>query len=325
MHSSLLTAALLLRAVPALAEDPSGTPTPPPAESSAPAPAEAAPPADQPAPAPAEPAAVKAPMDPAAAYQAGKLTRKLLKDTDDYYVPTLRAVPDKSLAPWAVYRGDGSVVPASELAILIEDKPLVTKMEKAQKRSKVLRWSLTGTGVALVGLAVVPLLGMEDVGDLGKEPLAENYPSAEEYTNALTDWRQQREDTNQNQNRLLSSVTLGATGALCIAVSPFATVGVRERQKIAPVYYQADALDEKILKYNVGLKKKLGLTAPDPTEVVIQPPPQAQPQDVEDDEDIDIPEPSGGGSAPPLDLEGAPYLELSPVLGFGYLGLQGTF
>lgn len=318
----------MLFGVSAYAQAPSETETPPPAESSGaatqPAPEAAPAPAPTPAPAPAS-----ASLDPAVAqqtYTAQKLTRKQLKEDDPLYVPTLRAMPDASIAPWAVYRGDGSVVSGYELAGLFEDKPLVTKMEKATKRSKILRWTLTGTGVALVGLAVVPLLGMEDVGELGREPLPENYPDAEQYTTALTGWRQQREDANQNQNRLLSSVTLGASGALAIAVSPFAPVGVQERQKISQAYYTQDQADDKILNHNIKLKRQLGLTAPDPTEVVIQPPPQpeALPEEGED-EDIDIPEPKGGGAELPLAPDGSPDLQLNPVIGFGFLGLQGTF
>lgn len=273
------------------------------------------------------PAPAANPMDPAVAqqtYTAQKLVRKQLKEDDPLYVPTLRAMPDASIAPWAVYRGDGSVVTGYELAGLFEDKALVTRMEKSTKRSKILRWTLTGTGIALVGLAVVPLLGMENVDELGREPLSENYPSAEEYTNALESWRQLREDTNQNQNRLLSSVTLGASGALAIAVSPFAPVGNQERQRISQAYYTGEQTDDKILAHNVKLKRQLGLTAPDPTEVIIAPPPQTLPEDGED-EDIDIPEPKGGGAELPLNLESAPYLQLSPIIGLGFLGLQGTF
>jgi len=333
---SLLTAALLLGSGPGLAQTPPVTTTPPPTGDSAapaPAPTEAAPtpaPTDAAPPASAPVETTASTPDPAVAqdtYKAQKLTRKALKPEDPLYLPTLRATPDQSVAPWAVYRGDGSVVTAYQLAGQVGDSALVTKMDKGTKRSKILRWSLTGVGVGLIGLTVLPLINMEDVGELGKEPDPNKYPDAQTYTSALVLWRQQREDSNQNQNRLLSAITLGTTGALTIAVSPFATSGTRERQRIVPAWYTADQVDEKVLSANIALKRQLGLTAPEPTEVIIQPPPPQEPKDLPDDggEDIDIPEPSGGGGAPPADLQRLPYLELSPMIGVGFIGIQGTF
>lgn len=327
MTFSLLTAALLFGSGAGLAQTQPETTTPPPAGDSS---AAAQPPAEGAATTPTEAAPVQSSApDPAVAqdtYKAQKLSRKALKPEDPLYLPTLRATPDQSVAPWAVYRGDGSVVTAYQLAGLVGDTAQVTKMDKATKRSKILRWSLTGVGVGLIGLTALPLINMEDVGDLGKEPDPNKYADAETYTTALVLWRQQREDSNQNQNRLLSAITLGTTGALTIAVSPFATSGTRERQRVVSAYYTPDQVDEKLLSANIALKRQLGLTAPEPTEVIIQPPPPTEPRDLpEGEDDIDIPEPSGGGGAPPADLQRLPYLELSPMIGVGFIGIQGTF
>lgn len=341
MHQFLLTTSLLLTALPALAQAPDAPADP---AAGTPAPAAEAPAPTTEAPAPATEAAAPAStgpayVDPAVAqttYNAQKLQRKPLEEDDALYLPTLRAFPDQTVAPWAVLRGDGTAVTAHEFATLTGDKAELKRMDRANKGSKALRWGLTGAGVVLVGLAALPLVGMEDVGDLGDEPDPANYPDAKMYTDDLQDWRQRREDANQNQNRLLTAVTLGTSGALALAVSPFPPSGTRERQKVTPAYYTIEEADEKILTFNAGLKRQLGLSFPDPTEVVIQapPPPTNDLPEEDSDEDIDIPEPSGGDegpmpsggpSAPPLDAPGLPTLQLSPVIGIGYLGIQGTF
>ena len=258
-------------------------------------------------------------------YDAQKLSRKSLLDTDPLYNPTLRALPNISIAPWAIYRGDGSVVNARQFGGLVGDFKAVDKMERNTKRARVIQWSLTGTGVVLLGLTAIPLIAIDPTGDIGGEPLLEQYPNAQEYTDALVEWRQLRALQNQNQNRVLTGLTLGTTGALCIATAPFAYAGAKEREKVVPVFFDAKDADEQILKYNLKLKKELGIITPDPTEVIIAPaaPKPAEPTDLPDgveDLDDDGPLPAGG---PPLKPE--PAIQLSPAVGFGFLGVYGTF
>ena len=113
----LLSVSLLSLGSPAYAQAPVTSPTPPPAESSAaPSAVPAAVPAVEPTPAavPA-PAAVVVAAQPDAnvaqtTYDNQKLQRKSLAETSDLYLPTWRAVPEKSFAPWGVQRGDGTQV-----------------------------------------------------------------------------------------------------------------------------------------------------------------------------------------------------------------------
>lgn len=329
MHLFLLSFSLLTFGSAAHAQAPVPSPTPPPAESSA-----AAAPAAEAAPAPtAPPPAVTAPAqaDPAVAqttYDNQKMQRKSLKEDSDLYLPTWRAVPEKSFAPWGVQRGDGSQLSARDFATLTGDVELVSKMDKRQKNAKILRWSLTGAGAVVALTMVVPLLAIEPVGDIGDEPTSEQFTSAKEYADALIAWRGEREVQHENSNRVLTAVTLGATGALTIGAAQYAPVGAAAREQIIPAYYTLDQVDEGVLKYNIGLKRQLGLTAPDPTEVIIRPPPppeadpNALPED--EDEDLDVPEPKGAGGAP-LRPDELPMFQVAPAIGIGFLGVQGTF
>ena len=339
MHLLLLSVSLLSLGSPAYAQAPAPSPTPPPAESSAtPAPAEAAPAEAAPAeaaPAEAAPAAVTV-AQPAAdvaqtTYDNQKLQRRSLADTSDLYLPTWRAVPEKSFAPWGVQRGDGSQVTTREFAQMTGDVELVTRLDKKQKNARILRWTLTGVGAAVAVSMVVPLINMEPLDELGDEPTSDQFTSAKAYADALIGWREDREVQHQNSNRVLTAVTLGGTGALIIGAAQYAPVGATAREQIIPAHYTMDRVDEEVLKYNIGLKRQLGLTAPDPTEVIIRPPPppEADPNELPEDsgggdDDLDGLVPSGGGGAP-LRPDELPMFQIAPAIGIGFLGVQGTF
>ena len=260
-------------------------------------------------------------------YDNQKLQRKSLAETSDLYLPTWRAVPEKSFAPWGVQRGDGTQVSTREFASMTGDVELVTRLDKKQKSAKILRWTLTGVGAAVAVSMVMPLINMEPLGDIGDEPTSDQFTSAKAYADALIGWREDREIQHQNSNRVLTAVTLGGSGLLIIGAAQYAPVGATAREQIIPAHYTLDQVDEEVLKYNIGLKRQLGLTAPDPTEVIIlpPPPPEADPNALpEEDEDPDVPEPKGAGGAP-LRPDELPMFQVAPAIGVGFLGVQGTF
>lgn len=266
-------------------------------------------------------------------YDNQKLQRKSLADSSDLYMPTWHAVTDKSFAPWGVVHGDGKQVSAREFATLTGDVELVSKMDKRQKNAKILRWGLTGAGAAVALTMVVPLLQMESV-EVGDEPDHDAFMSSpgateKQYADAVQSWRDARQTQHQNSNRVLTAVTLAGTGALTIAAAQYAPGGATAREQIIPLYYSLDQVDENVLKYNIGLKRQLGLTAPDPTEVIIRPPPpppsdpNALPEDEGSEDDDLLPQGSGGGR--PLRPDELPMFQVGPAIGIGFLGVQGTF
>lgn len=345
MRRLLLTAPLLLLGLPALAA-PS---TPPPADAappatSAPTPAPDAAPAAAPDAAPAAaPDAAPAPtpvLDTApvltpeqaamAAYEARKLKPKALDPLDPLYDATRRALPGSSTPPWAVAHGNGEVVSAKEFATSTGDTATANRISRTHKNAKILQWSLTGAGVALLGLSVLPLLSVDQsIGDIGEQPSSDDFtdstgtPDLKAYTDALTLWRKDKGIENRNRNKVLTAVTLGSTGLLAIASSPFAPLGAREREGVVPLFYSQQEADDRMLQYNIGVKKELGIVAPDPVDVVIPaaPPPPPVP---EDGDDLDDGLEDGGGGPPLKPSDSAP-IQVHPWLGFGFLGLQGTF
>lgn len=244
-------------------------------------------------------------------------------------------------APWVVRDGRGRTLDALDFARRTGDLAGEKKLTRETKRAKTL-----GLGLALGGGALtVAGLGLLVARQAGEpewstyEPDITSYDSNAEYFEALAqaeaDFRA-AEDAHaiRADDRAWIAGFLAGAGVMALGASPFAARGAAERRELPALYWDPTSADALIAAHNASVRQRIGLPEEKPPEKVIVTPPPSESED--DDLDLEPPEdaPDGAPEAPPEAPapapEGpsgrlAPGLHLTPVLGFGWTGVTGTF
>jgi hypothetical protein len=268
-------------------------------------------------------------------------------------------------AAWLVRDGRGRTLTALEFAHRTGDLGAEHRIARDGGSSRAVGLGLAIGGGALavtaLGLAVARDAGAPSFSDY--EPSRSDFRRTEKYEEAYAQAEADfsaAQDAHAivADDRLWIAAFLGGAGVLAIGSSPLASRGAADRQHTPALYWDPAAADALIGAYNGSVRQRLGL--PDegqPTKVVVAPPPDEDAGEHSGDDDLDeepiedsVPEktpdtpprkdrgPAGAGGAGPAggstpaggqlmpDLgPTTPMLHVSPVLGFGWAGVTGTF
>lgn len=261
-------------------------------------------------------------------------------------VPNPKPRPELPEASWIVRDGRGRTLNGVDFARRTGDLATERRIGRDGAFAKGLGLGLAVGGGALLvsGLGVLAArdAGAPDWSDF--EPDLSDFGSNSAYFEALgraeADYRA-AEDAHDilREDRVWIAGALTGAGVLALGAAPFASQGASDRRALPSLYWDADTADALIRAHNDAVKQRIGLEDPAPVRAVVVPPPEPDdpedpPEDLLDDPVEDAAPPADGGAPqaprplPPADPAGPsgardPYL--TPVVGFAWAGLVGTF